>query len=98
MRMDVELEHGTQHLQISVTDGDTKVTAKIARAHRNEFPDYYSRLAVMEAEAEAYWGGQAEQHTVIGTGPDDLILAAAKNCPVEAITVGDSETGLHVYP
>jgi hypothetical protein len=31
------------------------VTAKIARAHLNEFPDYYSRLVVMEAEAKAYW-------------------------------------------
>jgi hypothetical protein len=30
------------------------VTAKIARAHLNEFRDYYSRLAVMEAEATAY--------------------------------------------
>jgi ferredoxin len=36
--------------------------------------------------------------TVVGTGPDDLILAAAKNCPVEAITVVDSETGMQVYP
>ena len=35
---------------------------------------------------------------VIGTGPDELILAAAKNCPVEAITVVDSETGLQVFP
>jgi ferredoxin len=35
---------------------------------------------------------------VIGTGPDDLILAAAKNCPVEAITLVDSETGVQVYP
>jgi Protein of unknown function (DUF5661) len=36
------------------------VTAKIARAHLNEFPDYYTRLAVMEAEAEAYWDAQGE--------------------------------------
>ena len=36
------------------------VTAKIARAHLNEFPDYYSRLAVMEAEAEAYWASKNE--------------------------------------
>jgi hypothetical protein len=35
------------------------VTAKIARAHLNEFPDYYSPLAVMEAEAEAYWADRA---------------------------------------
>jgi ferredoxin len=36
--------------------------------------------------------------TVIGTGPDDLILTAARECPVEAITVVDSETGAQVYP
>ena len=35
---------------------------------------------------------------VIGTGPDDLILAAARECPVEAITVVDSETGAQVFP
>ena len=28
---------------------------EIALAHLNEFPDYYTRLAKMEAEAEAYW-------------------------------------------
>jgi Protein of unknown function (DUF5661) len=55
MGMDVELEHGTQDLETNVTDDDVTVTAKIARAHLNEFPDYYARLAVMEAEAEAYW-------------------------------------------
>jgi hypothetical protein len=58
--MDVELEHGTQDLETNVTDDDVTVTAKIARAHLNEFPDYYSRLAVMEAEAEAYWAAQDE--------------------------------------
>jgi ferredoxin len=35
---------------------------------------------------------------VIGTGPDDLILAAARECPVEAITVVDSETRAQVFP
>jgi len=29
------------------------MTAKIARARLNEFPDYCTRLAEMEAEAEA---------------------------------------------
>lgn len=56
--MGVELEHGTQDLETNVTDDDVTVTAKIARAHLNEFPDYYSRLAIMEAEAEAYWAAQ----------------------------------------
>ena len=60
MGMDVELEHGTHDPDTNVTDDDIVVTAKIARAHLNEFPDYYSRLAVMEAEAEAYWADQAE--------------------------------------
>ena len=60
MGMDVELEHGTQDLETNVTDDDVLVTAKIARAHLNEFPDYYSRLAVMESEAEAYWAAQDE--------------------------------------
>jgi hypothetical protein len=56
--MDVELEHGMQDPDTNVTDDDMAVTAKIARAHLNEFPDYYTRLAAMEAEAEAYWRAQ----------------------------------------
>ena len=36
--------------------------------------------------------------TVIGTGPDDLIMAAAEACPSVAIIVTDSETGQQVYP
>jgi hypothetical protein len=57
--MDVELEHGARDPETNVTDDDIVVTAKIARAHLNEFPDYYSRLVVMEAEAEAYWADRA---------------------------------------
>jgi DNA-directed RNA polymerase alpha subunit len=55
MGMDVELEHGTHDPETNVSDDDVEVTAKIARAHLNEFPDYYSRLAKMESEAEVYW-------------------------------------------
>ena len=58
--MEVELEHGTRDPETNVTDDDIVVTAKIARAHLNEFPDYYARLAVMEAEAEAHWAAQDE--------------------------------------
>jgi hypothetical protein len=58
--MDVELEHGTHDLDTNVTDDDVLVTAKIARAHLNEYPDYYTRLAAMEAEAEAYWGARID--------------------------------------
>jgi len=60
MGMDVELEHGTRDLETNVTNDDVTVTAKISRAHLNEFPDYYARLALMEAEAETYWAGQGE--------------------------------------
>jgi hypothetical protein len=60
MGMDVELEHGTHDLETNVTDDDERVTAKIARAHLNEFPDYYTRLAAMEAEAVAYWASHGE--------------------------------------
>jgi DNA-directed RNA polymerase alpha subunit len=55
MGMDVELEHGTRDPATDVTGDDVITTAKIARAHLNEFPDYYTRLAKMEAEAEAEW-------------------------------------------
>lgn len=58
MGMNVELEHGTRDPETNVSGDDVEITAKIARAHLNEFPDYYSRLAVMEAEAEAHWRAQ----------------------------------------
>lgn len=53
--MDVELEHGTHDPATDVTGSDPLTTGKIALAHLNEFPDYYTRLAKMEAEAEAEW-------------------------------------------
>lgn len=51
--MEVELEHGRQDPGTNVTDDDPVITGKIALAHLNEFPDYYSRLRQMEREAEA---------------------------------------------
>ena len=53
MGMNVELEHGSQDPATDVTGDDPIITAKIALAHLNEFADYYTRLAVMEAEGEA---------------------------------------------
>jgi len=50
--MTVELEHGRRDPKTNVTDDDPVVTAKIALAHLNELPDYYTRLQRMEAEAE----------------------------------------------
>lgn len=55
MGLEVELEHGRRDAATNVSDDDERTTGKIARAHLNEFPDYYTRLAKMEAEAERYW-------------------------------------------
>ena len=57
MGMDVELEHGLHDPTTNVTDSDPVMTGKIALAHLKEFPDYYTRLARMEAEANAELGG-----------------------------------------
>ena len=50
--MDVEYEHGSHDPQTDVTHDDPIVTGKIALAHLNEFPDYYTRLERMEEEAK----------------------------------------------
>jgi hypothetical protein len=52
MGMDVELEHGFHDLATNVTGDDPVFTGKIALAHLKEFPDYYTRLDRMEAEAK----------------------------------------------
>ncbi|HEX7600878.1 MAG TPA: DUF5661 family protein [Polyangiaceae bacterium] len=50
--LDVELEHGLHDSHTNVTDDDPVTTGKIARAHLNEFPDYYTRLEQMEEQAK----------------------------------------------
>ena len=52
MGLDVELEHGKVDPHTNVTNDDPMMTGKIALAHLNEFPDYYTRLDKMEREAE----------------------------------------------
>lgn len=59
--MDVELEHGLEDPHTNVTDDDPLTTGKIALAHLNEFPDYYTRLDKMEEEGEAYWESREKQ-------------------------------------
>ena len=51
--LDVELEHGARDPETNVTGDDPILTGKIALAHLREIPDYYTRLAIMEAEGEA---------------------------------------------
>lgn len=54
--MDVELEHGLRDPATDVTGDDPLTTGKIALAHLNEFPDYYTRLERMEEAAKHDWG------------------------------------------
>lgn len=55
MGMDVEMEHGKRDPQTNVTNDDPLTTGKISLAHLREYPDYYTRLAKMEGEAEDHW-------------------------------------------
>ena len=50
--LDVELEHGSHDPATNVTGDDPITTGKIALAHLNEFPDYYTRLEAMERQAK----------------------------------------------
>lgn len=52
--LNVELEHGRRDPATNVTNDDAILTGKIALAHLNEFPDYYTRLSDMEKEAEEF--------------------------------------------
>lgn len=54
MGLDVELEHGVRDLQTNVTHDNEMITGKIALAHLNEYPDYYTRLEKMEKEAKEF--------------------------------------------
>ena len=54
----VELEHGARDPETNVTNDDEVLTGKIAWAHLREFPDYYTRLAKLEQDADEYWAGK----------------------------------------
>jgi len=54
----VELEHGARDPETNVTNDDEILTGKIAWAHLREFPDYYTRLAKLEQDADEYWAGK----------------------------------------
>lgn len=41
--LNVELEHGLINKNTNVTNDDLMLTAKIALAHLNEFPNYYNK-------------------------------------------------------
>jgi hypothetical protein len=52
MGLNIELEHGKRDPATDVTHDEPIVTGKIALAHLNEIPDYYTQLAVMEHTSE----------------------------------------------
>lgn len=56
--LEVELEHGAHDPETNVTNDDIGLTGKIAWAHLKEFPDYYTRLDQLEAEADAWWAAR----------------------------------------
>lgn len=56
--LEVEMEHGLDDARTNVTGDNPETTGKIAWAHLNEFPDYYTRLEVMESEAHKFWDAQ----------------------------------------
>ncbi len=66
MGMNVELEHGLHDLFTNVSDDDPQITGKIALAHLNEFPDYYTRLERMEEDAKRDHAGRT------GSSPTDV--------------------------
>ncbi len=53
MGINVELEHGTVDPATNVSNDDPVMTAKIALAHLNELPNYYTLLEEMEEKGEA---------------------------------------------
>jgi len=55
----VELEHGAHDPETNVTNDDELMTGKIALAHLKEYPDYHTRLAQLEKEAETFWSAKA---------------------------------------
>ena len=56
--IEVEFEHGAHDPETNVTNDDVVLTGKIAWTHLKEFPDYYARLARLEAEADVYWASR----------------------------------------
>lgn len=58
MGINVELEHGLISPETNVTFNDPVLTGKIALAHLNEFPDYYTRLKILEDDAAKYWNSK----------------------------------------
>ena len=59
--VNVEFEHGSEFPETNVTNNDKNITGKIAWAHLNEFPDYYTRLEKLEKTAGEFWKNNGQK-------------------------------------
>jgi hypothetical protein len=75
----LQLEHGARDFETNVTDDDEITTGKIALAHLKEFPDYYTRLAQMEQQADEYWEKIREEYTSDKSKPAIVLLSYWKS-------------------
>jgi len=64
MGLDIELEHGKINKKTNVTGNNPIKTGKIALAHLNEAPDYYTRLEKLEKAADKKWEGKKRKNIV----------------------------------
>jgi hypothetical protein len=80
--LDVEAEHGEIDPETNVTNDDPLTTGRIALAHLNEIPDYYTRLKKMETEADA----QPQQATSQADNPRSR--GAFRFLPLVALPIG----------
>ena len=56
--INVEMEHGNRRGKTNVTNNSILLSAKIALAHLEEFPDYYEALEKMEVKLKKKWKGK----------------------------------------
>jgi hypothetical protein len=92
--LEVELEHGTKNPELDVTKDDLIKVAKIALAHLDELPDYYTKLAKVEKDLkEGATFGRAVDFSVI---TEDLINRLAKklNLGIENMNPKEIATGV----
>lgn len=92
--LEVELEHGTKNPEYDVTRDDLIKVGKIALAHLEELPDYYTRLEKVEKDLhEGAMFGRAIDYSVI---TEDLINRLAKklNLGIENMNPKEVATGI----
>ena len=63
--INVELEHGKRHGRTNITNDSILLSATIAMAHLEEFPDYYDALEKMELRLKKKWHGRRKPSVFI---------------------------------